>query len=316
MGGGDVGARGQCGDRVRMRPKGWMARRLTGFLGVLAAVLSTVTGCSGVPDRTDLAAAITAELRQLPGVDDVVGDYQNGMTSGQSYNVRVRFTPAVAADEVNTLVALYFSRLADPKLDGHTSSLNARIDDSSMTFFSGRTRPDPPLTIFQRWYTLTGALDGPFGWSMASEGDLNLIEYSPAGGVDAAVEQLRTVAPDLQHGVHWKIRRDRTTVAMQDGFLTGPVAALAEAFAATHRQWNIEADPAIAPGLAMAVWKGEAEALEPTARTDLLAIAALGTPVRYTLKVGGGPHLQVFVGGCEPDGTGLQQQLNTEFGSC
>lgn len=301
------------GTVVRLRT----TRRFCVVVAMLATAMMTITGCSGVPDRTDLAADITTELRNLPGVDHVVGDYLNGLTTGQSYNVRVQFTDDVTADEVNTVVKQYFSRIADPALDDHSSRLDAQMGTNSMTFASDRSRSESPVAHFQRWYTLTKTLPGgSINWWLSSDGSISLIKYNTEDDLNAVVTQLRAAAPDLQRQVRWIIRTRQTRLGMYGRYLDVPAARLAAEFASTNRRWSVENDTRVDPELQMAVRKTDAEELEPTARADLRQIAALNVPVQYTLEDGAGPHLEVFVGGCQPAGTGLQQQLNAEFGTC
>lgn len=297
--------------RVRCRSVG--GRRWSGIAPVLALLTALLTACTGTPDRTAEADAITAGVRALPGVQSAAGDYSNDYTAGTSYSLRVELAPDVAAAQVDAVAALYFSQLGRPEFDGHTGRLKLKLDDSFMSVFPGRERSAPPLTAVSRWFTLTGELEGPLSWTVQGR---TLITHEPATGLGPALETLRAVAPDLQAGTRWRLRSGATVVSMDDGYLDADSARLAADFAASGRRWAISSDPAFSPAVEMTVKTTGPSSQESTARADLRRIAALDIPVLYTLEVDGGPTTEVLVGGCRSGGSDLQQRLSAEFGTC
>lgn len=293
--------------------------------GVMALLGSSLTACSGVPDRSAEASAISAELRSLPGVESVDGRYSHEPTMGYSYNVDIHLTADATGEQVLAVAERYHAGLTGSDFSRHTSRIALHLGDDMITVFGNDRHREPPEPEVSRWYRVVRAVPGALGWvigpdprdglrSITLELDRPQLTGDPAqlAGLSDLLTQQAADLADRQWIVRWrKLRLD----------LLGPqypateILTLIAELAATG-QWSAIYDPSGAPTLKLAVWAATPELRRATARSHLPRIRSLGVPVSYTVRANRTDPVEVLVGGCLTGGSELQQQLNREFGTC
>ncbi len=293
--------------------------------GLLALVGPLLAACSGVPDRSAVASALSAELRALPGVDSVDGRYSHEPVMGYSYNVDVQLAAAATREQAVTLAERYYAGLVKGDFARHTSRVALHFGDDAIRVFSDTQHRDSPSAAVDRWYRLTRDVPGALDWashidSARGRGSITLkldrpeMNGSPAQLAGLA-ELLAARASDLadrQWIIHWrKLRLDLMGPEYPAAATVALITRLAE-----NGQWTAVHDPGANPTLRLAVWAASPEQMESIARDHLPQIAQLGFPVRYTVRANRTEAVEVLVGGCLTDGSELQQRLNREFGHC
>lgn len=286
---------------------------------VLLAVLTALTGCTGVPDRSAAADAVSAALRAVPDVERVDGEYANGITTGRSYNVRVAVTATI---EPSVLARTYDEQIAAADLSGHTLRLTVSAPRGDrLTLFGQDGRLDDLTSTLRRWHRLTSDLPFPTTWDGIEGGLLS----ADVDDVAAAMTALRTHAADLA-STHWILRSGKTRIDLVGAYPDADLAATMSELAASGEQWAIVYRPTAETPLTTGVWQFDAPAdfddaddgslVATTARRHLAVLAATGLRVDHSERLPGRPAIGVSVGGCRTDGSALQQQLNREFGTC
>jgi hypothetical protein len=95
---------------------------------------------------------VSAALRALPGIDRVDGQYANGITVGQSYNLTVILRADAGDPELTALAQTYDQQVAAADLAGHTLRLTLQsADGDRLTLYGrdGRLESTAPTT--RRW---------------------------------------------------------------------------------------------------------------------------------------------------------------------
>ena len=293
--------------------------------GLMALIGSILAACSGVPDRSAEASAITAALRALPGVESVDGRYSRDQSAGYAYNADIRMSPDATADQVRAVADRYHAGLVGADFSRHTSRFALHVGDDVIRVFGNDRHRYSPSSEAGRWFALIHAVPGAIVWAIGPDPSTDLRSISweldrPGMNGDPAVlaglpELLAARASDLadrQWIVRWrKLRLD----LMGPRYPSAAIAALIAELAATG-QWSAIYDPSAVPSLRLAVWAPTPDLLEATARSHLPRIGTLGFPVSYTVRADRTAAVEVLVGGCLTGGSELQQRLNREFGTC
>jgi len=287
-------------------------RRCRFRFAALLVALAAVTGCTGVPDRGARSEAVSAALRALPGIDRVDGQYANGITVGQSYNVTVFLRSDAGDPELTALAHTYDQQVAAADLAGHTLRLTLQsADGDRLTLYSrdGRLESTAPTT--RRWGRLIVAVPGAVSWSGIEGG---LIEVR-SDDVAETVDLLRAQAADLE-SVHWILREGGTRIDLMGAYPAAPLAAVLHELATSQEQWTIAYQPTDDVALTTGVWQFDGDDVAATARRHLRVLASTGLRVDHAERLPGQSAIEVSIGGCRTDGSTLQQELNVEFGSC
>lgn len=293
--------------------------------GLLALVGPLLAACSGVPDRSAAASALSAELRALPGVDSVDGRYSHEPVMGYSYNVDVQLAEAATREQAVTLADRYHTGLVEGDFTRHTSRIALHLGDDVIRVFSDAQHRESPLAEVDRWYRLTRDIPGALDWASGIDSGMGLgsitvkLDRPERNGTPTQLTglavQLAAQAPDLanrQWIVHWRtLRLDLMGPEYPAAATVTLITRLAE-----NGQWTAVHDPGANPTLRLAVWAASPEQMESTARDHLPQIARLGFPVSYTVRANRTEAVEVMVGGCLTAGSELQQRLNREFGHC
>lgn len=293
--------------------------------GLLALIGSVLTACSGVPDRSTEAEALTAALRALPAVESVDGRYARDQSAGYAYNVDIRMSPEATAEQVRAVAERYHAGLTGADFSRHTSRFALQLGDDVIRVFGNDRHRHSPAPEAGRWFALIDAVPGRIGWavgpdpatdlrSITLELDRPAMDGDPAqlAALPALLAARASDLADRQWIVRWRtLRLD----LMGPQYPATPVVTMIAELAATG-QWSAVHDPTAAPTLKLAVWAASPERMAATARSHLPRIETLGFPVSYTVRANRTEPVEVLVRGCLPGGSELQQQLNREFGSC
>lgn len=310
------------GDRLRRIIHRAARTGLAGLAGLAGLLL---TACSGVPDRSTEADALTAALRALPAVESVDGRYARNQSAGYSYNVDIRLRTDATADQARTVAERYHAGLVAADFSRHTSRFALHLGDDVIRVFGNDRHRYSPSPEVARWFEVVGAVPGAIVWAIGPDptADLGSISLElDRPGRDGAPAQLTGLpallgarAADLadrQWIVRWrKLRLDLMGPQYPDAATIALIGDLAG-----DGQWSAIFEPTANPTLRLAVWAAAPDAMEATAREHLPRIARLGRPVSYTVRANNTPPVEVLVGGCLAGGSDLQQRLNREFGTC
>ncbi|MCV7016649.1 hypothetical protein [Mycolicibacterium aichiense] len=103
-------------------------RRVASALGAVAMMIGVLAGCgTGVPDRSTDARALTAQVRQLPGVVDAAADIAHSQAQGRVYfRLYVDVSDSVTAGQAATITASYLRDISSGKYAGYRLELDLR----------------------------------------------------------------------------------------------------------------------------------------------------------------------------------------------